>query len=178
MLLQLSTAQAALTQNASLMHVCTLQGMDARARTVLCAVMGDITGHLILAPAEVVKAQMQMRLHSNLASAAGAVLSKGPASWFRGYGGMLMRDVPYRALQIILFDEMARAYMAHKKSKHLTLEEMLATGAAAGCTAAAITTPFDLVRSRLMLQSGSQNALQNLGTAVKADGARVLASSA
>lgn len=152
--------------------------MDARARTVLCAVMGDITGHLILAPTEVVKAQMQMRLHTNVVTAAGAVLSKGPASWFRGYGGMLMRDVPYRALQIILFDEMARAYMSHKNSKHLTLKEMLATGAAAGCTAAAITTPFDLVRSRLMLQSGSQSALQNLGSAIKHDGARVLASSA
>ena len=138
--------------------------------------MGDITGHLILAPAEVVKAQMQMRLHTNLAAAAGAVLSKGPASWFRGYGGMLMRDVPYRALQIILFDEMARAYMAHKKSQHLTLKEMLATGAAAGCSAAAITTPFDLVRSRLMLQSGSRNALQNMGSALQGDGARVLAS--
>lgn len=152
--------------------------MNARSRTVLCAVMGDVTGHLILAPAEVIKAQMQMRLHKDLPTAAAAVLSKGPASWFRGYGGMLMRDVPYRALQIVLFDEMARAYMAHKKTQHLTLKEMLVTGAAAGCTAAAITTPFDLVRSRLMLQSGTQNALQNMGTALRQDGMRVLSASA
>ena len=62
-----------------------------------------------------------------------------------------MRDVPYRALQIVLFDEMAHAYMTHQKTQHLTLKEMLVTGAAAGCTAAAITTPFDVVRSRLML---------------------------
>ena len=29
---------------------------------------------------------------------------------------MLMRDVPYRALQIVLFDEMAHAYMTHQKT--------------------------------------------------------------
>lgn len=92
------------------------QDMSARSRTVLCAVMGDVTGHLIMAPAEVIKTQMQMRLHQDLRTAATAVLKKGPASWFRGYGSMLMRDVPYRALQIVLFDEMAHAYMTHQKN--------------------------------------------------------------
>ena len=152
--------------------------MSARSRTVLCAVMGDVTGHLIMAPAEVIKTQMQMRLHKDLRTAATAVLKKGPASWFRGYGSMLMRDVPYRALQIVLFDEMARAYMTHQKTQHLTLKEMLVTGAAAGCTAAAITTPFDVVRSRLMLQSGTQNALQHMGMVLRQEGARALTASA
>lgn len=155
--------------------------LDARSRTIVSAVMGDVTGHLLLAPAEVMKAQLQLRLHPDLRSAASCVLSKGPTSWFRGYGSMLMRDVPYRALQIVVFDEIARAYMAHKKAPHLTLPEMLATGAAAGCTAAAITTPFDLVRSRMILQQGGggSNALSNLASALSNEGAgRVLLGSA
>ena len=110
-------------------------GLDSRTRTVLSAVMGDITGHLLLAPAEVVKVQMQLRLHRSLPAAAGAVLRQGPGMWYRGYGGLLLRDVPYRALQIVLFEEFARMYMAHTKASYLNINEMLATGAAAGCAA-------------------------------------------
>jgi hypothetical protein len=40
--------------------------LDARTRTVVCAVVGDITGHLLLAPAEVIERQLQLSLHTNM----------------------------------------------------------------------------------------------------------------
>ena len=90
---------------------------------------------------------------------------------------MLLRDVPYRSLQIVLFDELARMHKAHKNKPHLAVEELLSTGVAAGCAAAAITTPFDLVRSRLLVQAGKQNVFQTLATAIRHDGVRIFTGS-
>ena len=47
------------------------------------------------------KAQLQMRIHKDLPSAAAALVSKG--LWYKGYSSMLLRDVPFRALQIVSF---------------------------------------------------------------------------
>jgi hypothetical protein len=49
----------------------------------------------------VLKAQLQMRIHKDLPSAAAALVSKG--LWYKGYSSMLLRDVPFRALQIVSF---------------------------------------------------------------------------
>ncbi len=39
----------------------------------------------------------------------------------------------YADVMQVLFDEMARGYMAYKKADHLTLNEMLATGLCVVC---------------------------------------------
>ena len=150
--------------------------MDARSRTILCAVMGDATGSLILAPAEVAKTQLQTRVQRDPPSVLRWGMRRAPRTWLLGYSALLLREVPYRALQISFFDELARGYMAHTNVQHLSLSEVLGTGVAAGCAAAAITAPLDVARSRLM-HASKQHPAQVLLSALRFDGSGSLAGS-
>jgi hypothetical protein len=70
-----------------------------RAKVLISAVMGDITGHIWLTPMEVLKVQLQSGRFQSFRAAASAAASVGPGAFFQGYSAQLARDVPFRALQ-------------------------------------------------------------------------------
>eukprot|EP00960_Hanusia_phi_P057933 763720-Hanusia_phi.AAC.4 len=140
----------------------TLNTVGATARCIVSAVLGDITGHVLLAPCEVLKTRSQLRMHSNLGQGALHMLRGGIGEFYRGYPAMLLRDVPYRALQLVLFDEMLRRFAKYKQGEKLEVKEVILTGAGAGCAATVLTTPFDLMKSQLMASTGKVNALNVL----------------
>ncbi|EKX52067.1 hypothetical protein GUITHDRAFT_101972 [Guillardia theta CCMP2712] len=146
--------------------------MDRTLNTIVSAVLGDITGHVLLAPTEVLKTRLQLRMHTNVASGASHMLRGGIGEFYRGYPAMLLRDVPYRALQLVLFDEMLRRFAAYKQGGKLEMKEVVLTGAGAGCAAAVLTTPFDLMKSQLMASNGRVNALNVLRDIGKEEGRR------
>lgn len=151
--------------------------MDARTKTVTSAVLGDLCGHAWSVPAEVLKCQIISGFHSNAGSAVLRLAKQGPGAFYKGYRGQVMRDVPYRALQLVLFDEMSKEFAKRKDSKRLTMGETLCTGALAGSLAAAITTPMDLVKSRLMLSAKSTTFRQVLQSAARMEGMQMFTGS-
>jgi hypothetical protein len=72
-----------------------------RAKVMISAFMGDLTGHLWLTPMEVLKVQIQSGRHQNFPAAFAAAARTGPGAFFQGYAAQVARDVPFRALQVL-----------------------------------------------------------------------------
>ncbi|SCU93612.1 LADA_0G04038g1_1 [Lachancea dasiensis] len=113
-------------------------------------------------PLEVVKIRLQVRSEystvpgSPQVNAISIIKSLGLNGLYRGIGACLMRDVPFSAiyfptyahLKKILFD-----YDPQDKTKRPRLRtwELLTAGGLAGMPAAYLTTPFDVIKTRLQI---------------------------
>lgn len=126
--------------------------------TVAAAAVGDALGSLWLTPSEVIKQKTQAGVHSGAAAAVSAVArSRGAAGFYQGYGSALARDVPFRMLQFAFFEAL-NEWRAKIRNRPATPIENLLVGALAGTAAAATTTPFDVVRTRMMAQTPGAGA--------------------
>jgi solute carrier family 25 S-adenosylmethionine transporter 26 len=123
---------------------------------------------IILAPAEVIKQNAQVASRSDRAPGAPSptrliarqFLAR-PASLWSGYGVLAARNLPFTALQFPVYerlkDALARANARRRGTRTDAIplgEQALATAAAAGCSgalAAVLTTPVDVVKTRIML---------------------------
>ncbi|GJD11418.1 Probable S-adenosylmethionine carrier 2, chloroplastic [Galdieria sulphuraria] len=109
---------------------------SSRLVIVLAAIMGDLTGSLWLCPSEVVKSRLQ-------------------AGFYQGYVGQIARDIPFRAIQLLSYEELRWRYRQWKKLssiEDLSNIENLVIGLVSGSVTAAVTTPLDVLKTRLMTQ--------------------------
>lgn len=134
----------------------------AWATTAVAATIGDTLGALWLTPAEVVKQKTQAGVASSAGAAARSILAdRGLRGFYQGVGPCLSRDVPFRIVQFALFEAWKDAY-AERIGRPVSPMENLLLGAAAGTSAAAMTTPLDVVRTRMMAQTvGAPGAFKN-----------------
>ena len=76
----------------------------------------------------------------------------GLKGFYSGMTGLLARDIPYRAMQLPLYEVARDAYAAtYCHGRDIQPAEVMAVGAAVGMLAAGLTTPFDVVKSRMMV---------------------------
>ncbi|EEA20604.1 hypothetical protein TMatcc_000598 [Talaromyces marneffei ATCC 18224] len=143
----------------------------------------------ILTPAEVLKqnAQMVTSTDRRTSSATGTmkyptmqVLSTfraNPIRLWRGYGTLVARNLPFTAMQLPLFEYLRermqsrwRRQQQEKDKAQTVSERTLITALSAGlagCVAAIITTPIDVIKTRVMLAAagdGEQHASAGSGT--------------
>lgn len=125
---------------------------------------------LVLAPAEVIKQNAQMLRGetsgkgSSTSLRAFRQLAGAGASrrLFTGYTALVARNLPFTALQFPIFEHMrARVWESRgggDASEPTLVETGLVTGLSAGgagSVAAFLTTPSDVVKTRMMLSAGS-----------------------
>jgi solute carrier family 25 (mitochondrial S-adenosylmethionine transporter), member 26 len=84
-----------------------------------------------------------------------------PLALWRGYTALAGRNLPFTALQFPLFErlrEELKAYRNNQGSRTNTLAEngiiTAISAGTAGAIAAAVTTPIDVVKTRIMLSAG------------------------
>jgi solute carrier family 25 (mitochondrial S-adenosylmethionine transporter), member 26 len=71
----------------------------------MASLLGDLTGSLCLCPSEVIKQKMQAGLFRTEREAFSSIWkSKGPFGFYEGYTGGLVRDVPFRVVQLVGVD--------------------------------------------------------------------------
>ncbi|GJP47247.1 hypothetical protein CLOM_g6458 [Closterium sp. NIES-68] len=120
----------------------------------VAAALGNITSSAILVPKEVIKQRMQ-------AGASGSALHvlqqtvalEGVAGLYSGYLAALLRNLPTNVLNFSTFEYLKMAILHVNHSTSLRPHESMAAGGIAGALSAALTTPLDVVKTRLMTQA-------------------------
>ena len=126
----------------------------------------DVVVACVRNPFEVVKQQAQAGLHrgSPAAGVRAILASSGPRGLWAGLPAVLLRDVPFSAIQFVLYERAKREWQGvGAGGGALAWWQTAVCGAGAGGVAAAVTTPLDVVKTRLMTQTGVAAGLQYTG---------------
>lgn len=110
---------------------------------------------IVRVPTEVVKQRMQAGHFTKAAAAVRSILAtEGAAGLFAGYGSFLLRDLPFDAIEFVAYEQLKKA--AEKATgRDLHAAEVSAVGAAAGAVTGVVTTPLDVLKTRLMTQGAN-----------------------
>ncbi|KAG6605287.1 S-adenosylmethionine carrier 1, chloroplastic/mitochondrial, partial [Cucurbita argyrosperma subsp. sororia] len=127
----------------------------------LAGAIGGIAASLIRVPTEVVKQRMQTGQFASAPDAVRLIARKeGFKGLYAGYGSFLLRDLPFDAIQFCIYEQLRIGYKLAAK-RDLNDPENAIIGAFAGALTGAITTPLDVIKTRLMVQ-GSANQYKGI----------------
>lgn len=98
---------------------------------------------------------MQSKLHANTSSALRSLLSESKSSLpilnlYRGFLTTVAREIPFTCFQFPLYEYLKKTWSQIQGSQVSPFQAALC-GSLAGGTAAAITTPLDVAKTRIML---------------------------
>ncbi|XP_065163081.1 mitochondrial S-adenosylmethionine carrier protein [Atheta coriaria] len=126
------------------------------------ASLGEIVACLVRVPMEVVKQRRQVSHHSVVQITLAAYRNEGFMGLYRGFGSTVIREIPFSFIQLPILEYLKQVYSRKlNNSEVLNSLQVANCGAVAGGIAAAVTTPLDVVKTRIML------AERNQGTALK-----------
>lgn len=138
----------------------------------LASATAEAASCLVLTPAELVKQHAQMMRSSGGESTTSTSLQAFRALYdtgatkrlFTGYTALLARNLPLTAMQFPIFEHLRSRIWATRSPREAGHQRILETGviagvsaATAGALAAFITTPSDVVKTRMMLLAGSDS---------------------
>ena len=113
-------------------------------------------------PVEVVKQRRQAGdLRPSLVVANQAWRRDGLQGLYRGGLTTLAREVPFSLIQFPLW-ELLKANLEEHRGRPSTPIESSACGALGGVVAGAVTTPLDVVKTRMMLNTGRRERASSL----------------
>lgn len=141
---------------------------------MLAASIGEVAACLVRVPTEVVKAKMQTAKHTpTLWATVEAVLREKPhgtgglgstgsrmsTNWitpltgglYRGYGITLFREIPFAMIQFPLYEAMKQMWARQQEDSQVGAMVAAACGSFSGAVAGGLTTPLDVLKTRLML---------------------------
>ncbi|XP_034674170.1 S-adenosylmethionine carrier 1, chloroplastic/mitochondrial-like isoform X2 [Vitis riparia] len=128
--------------------------------------VGGAASSLVRVPTEVVKQRMQTGQFASATDAVQLIVAKeGFKGLYAGYGSFLLRDLPFDALQFCIYEQLRIGYKLAAQ-RDLNDPENAMIGAFSGAITGAITTPLDVIKTRLMVQ-GSANQYKGIFDCVR-----------
>ncbi|MQM15882.1 hypothetical protein Taro_048832 [Colocasia esculenta] len=116
----------------------------------LASFCSTILGTAVRIPCEVLKQRLQAGIFDNVGEAiVGTLRDDGLKGFFRGTGATLCREVPFYVAGMGLYAEAKKAAQ-NLLQRDLEPWETIAVGALSGGLAAVVTTPFDVMKTRMM----------------------------
>lgn len=118
---------------------------------MVAASTGEIAACLVRVPTEVVKSRAQATSNSKSVNIfTQTVKSEGFRGLYRGYFSTVMREIPFSLIQFPLWEYLKHKW-AEKSNGKLYAWQSSLCGAFSGTVAAAVTTPLDVAKTRIML---------------------------
>lgn len=155
-------------------------GSGITTQTMLASLVSGALSRSISAtlvtPLELVRTRLQASdvshsLSSIVSSLSAQVRSEGPSVLFRGLSTTLWRDVPFSAIYFMGYESLKRIMtggsgLGEGNGKGGLEEFSVAfiSGATSGSVAAVATHPFDLIKTRLQVQTKSSNRHSGKGS--------------
>lgn len=81
------------------------------------------------------------------------VRNLGLVGLYKGASACLLRDVPFSAIYFPTYNHLKRDYFGESQTKSLGILQLLTAGAIAGMPAAYLTTPCDVIKTRLQVEA-------------------------
>lgn len=81
------------------------------------------------------------------------VRNLGLMGLYKGASACLLRDVPFSAIYFPTYNHLKRDYFGESPTKKLGILQLLTAGAIAGMPAAYLTTPCDVIKTRLQVEA-------------------------
>ena len=81
------------------------------------------------------------------------VRNLGLVGLYKGASACLLRDVPFSAIYFPTYSHLKRDFFGESPSKKLGILQLLTAGAIAGMPAAYLTTPCDVIKTRLQVEA-------------------------
>lgn len=159
---------------------------------MLAGSLGEVAACAVRVPTEVVKQRAQAGQHASSAAALRAILaSRGAIGlrgvWgelYRGWGITVVREVPFTIIQFPLWEFLKAQARRRRDAQHVPQAgheqdigalESAFYGSIAGAIAAGLTTPLDVLKTRVMLAEGKRPSVRRILTGiVREEGPRVL----
>lgn len=141
---------------------------------------GEVAACAVRVPTEVVKQRAQAVQYPSSAAALMGILGQRKTigltgMWrelYRGWSITIMREVPFTVIQFPLWEGLKSWSLARSGSgrKQVSAGESAIFGSIAGAIAAGVTTPLDVLKTRLMLAREKIPATQMLSNILRESG--------
>lgn len=159
-------------------------GVNDTVTHLTAGMLADLVTSVVFVPSEVLKARLQVQGRYNnpyfnsgynykgLGDAIRCVAKEGGwLSFYSGYKATLCRDLPFSALQFAFYEKFrAQAFIVEGylgvQSLDLGLFSELMVGGFAGGLTGFLTTPLDVVKTRIQTQNGSVQGNVVLGNSI------------
>jgi len=89
------------------------------------------------------------------------VRNLGILGLYKGVSACLLRDVPFSAIYFPTYSHLKRDFFGESPTKSLGVLQLLTAGAIAGMPAAYLTTPCDVIKTRLQVEARKGEATYN-----------------
>uniref|UniRef100_A0A8P0P8R1 Mitochondrial S-adenosylmethionine carrier protein n=3 Tax=Canis lupus TaxID=9612 RepID=A0A8P0P8R1_CANLF len=118
---------------------------------MLAASAGEVVACLIRVPSEVVKQRAQVSASSRTFQIFSNILyTEGIQGLYRGYKSTVLREIPFSLVQFPMWESL-KALWSWRQDHVVDCWQSAVCGAFAGGFAAAVTTPLDVAKTRIML---------------------------
>lgn len=131
---------------------------------MLAASLGEVAACTVRVPTEVVKQRAQASQHPSSLAALQAILSRRRSfglsvmwgEFYRGWSITVLREIPFTVIQFPLWEALKKWNCDRNNSDEATTSESAFFGSVSGAVAAGLTTPLDVLKTRMMLASEKQ----------------------
>ncbi|KAI6689514.1 hypothetical protein NL676_026342 [Syzygium grande] len=121
--------------------------------------MGNIVSSAIMVPKELITQRMQAGAKGRSWEVLLRILEKdGVLGLYAGYSATLLRNLPAGVLSYSSFEYLKAAVLSKTKQANMEPLQSVCCGALAGAISASLTTPLDVVKTRLMTQVRAEAA--------------------
>lgn len=123
--------------------------------------MGNIVSSAIMVPKELITQRMQAGAKGRSWEVVLRILERdGILGLYAGYSATLLRNLPAGILSYSSFEYLKAAVLSRTKRASLKPFQSIFCGALAGAISASLTTPLDVVKTRLMTQGMSRTSVE------------------